>query len=172
MYHKMKKYFLSLSDETATLELATMLARVTPPYAMTIALSGDLGAGKTTFSRGFIQASGYTEKVKSPTYSLVESYLLSSGIIHHFDLYRVSEPQELEWMGIRDYFNGQAICLIEWPEKGISVLPEPDLELHFIYQGKKREVELMAHSSQGVDSLRRFMDLLPDHSNAVDGIFR
>ncbi|ATW33236.1 tRNA (adenosine(37)-N6)-threonylcarbamoyltransferase complex ATPase subunit type 1 TsaE [Candidatus Williamhamiltonella defendens] len=168
----MKEHFLSLIDERATLKLGAMLAAASCHHAIVIALFGDLGAGKTTFSRGFIQALGYTGKVKSPTYTLVESYSLFPKTIHHFDFYRVSDPQELEWIGIRDYFNEQAICLIEWPDKGISVLPEADLELHFIYQGQKRDVQLVALSDQGVDSLKHFIDLLQNPKNDVTGILR
>ncbi|ASX26450.1 tRNA (adenosine(37)-N6)-threonylcarbamoyltransferase complex ATPase subunit type 1 TsaE [Candidatus Williamhamiltonella defendens] len=167
----MKEHFLCLRDERATIKLGATLSAACH-HAIVIALSGDLGAGKTTFSRGFIQASGYTGKVKSPTYTLVESYLLFPKTIHHFDLYRVSDPQELEWIGIRDYFNEQAICLIEWPDKGTSVLPKADLELHFIYQGQKRDVQLIALSDQGVDSLKNFIDLLQNSKNDVTGILR
>ena len=121
-----------------------------------IFLEGPLGVGKTTFSRGFLRALGYAGLVKSPTYTLVESYEIKTGSVFHFDFYRVRDALELEFMGIRDYFVPHAICLIEWPEYGEGVLPSADLTCHFSFHEKGRMVTLLSHSIIGDAILQRF----------------
>ena len=106
-------------------------------------LSGDLGAGKTTFTRYLLQAMGYQGRVKSPTYTLVESYKLSDDLaLHHFDLYRVSDPMELEMIGVRDYVNPQSICVIEWPDKGRGMIPASDWRIHLCVEQQGRRITM------------------------------
>ena len=150
----MTKLDLHLADETAQLALAAKLARHCPVGAV-IFLHGDLGTGKTTFVRGFLHALGHQGVVKSPTYTLVEPYLIDHKNIYHFDLYRLADPDELEYAGGRDYFNDQAICLLEWPEKAEGYLPRADLILHLSYRDSGRDVQIEAGSVLGEDLLGR-----------------
>ncbi|MGZ8217813.1 tRNA (adenosine(37)-N6)-threonylcarbamoyltransferase complex ATPase subunit type 1 TsaE [Methylomagnum sp.] len=137
-----------LLDEAHTLEFAGRVYRALPPGCL-VFLHGNLGAGKTTFTRGCLRAAGHAGAVKSPTFTLVEEYALPDRSLFHFDLYRLNDPEELEWMGIRDYLRPDATCFIEWPERGLGLLPEADLEITLEIEGEGRRVELMANTEKG-----------------------
>ncbi|WP_370661033.1 tRNA (adenosine(37)-N6)-threonylcarbamoyltransferase complex ATPase subunit type 1 TsaE [Psychrosphaera algicola] len=149
-----KIYSEILPDQDATVVMGCRLAKSLTSSTI-IFLHGDLGAGKTTFSRGVIQGLGHNGNVKSPTYTLVEPYELSGLNAYHFDLYRLSEPEELEYMGFRDYLNDHAVCLIEWPEKGAGLLPKPDLVIELQYAEQQREVTFKAGTELGETILQR-----------------
>jgi tRNA threonylcarbamoyladenosine biosynthesis protein TsaE len=138
-----------LSNEQATLELGRKLAQLCPQDQFTIFLEGDLGAGKTTLSRGFLQALGHQGNVKSPTYTLVERYDLASRTAFHFDLYRVVDPEELDYLGLDDYFSNHSLCLVEWAKQGSEHLPEPDLLVDISYQDHARIANIEPRSIAG-----------------------
>lgn len=141
-------YTIALANEDETLDFAGALAAATPNGAV-IFLHGSLGAGKTTLVRGFLHSLGYTGKVKSPTYTLVEPYEIGDRQIFHFDLYRLIDPNELKQIGIEEYFSGSSICIIEWPDKGYPLLPVPDIACYIEFKGSGREMKIEAHTPQG-----------------------
>lgn len=124
--------------------------------SMIVFLKGDLGVGKTTFVQGFIQAFGVKDPITSPTYTLVESYESAAYMIHHFDLYRLDDPSELDLIGFRDYFSDEAFCLVEWPEKGQNILPTPDLVFEMTLKDEmNREVSVNAATKRGEHVLKQ-----------------
>ena len=139
---------LFLADETATVAFGARLAAVTGGHGI-LFLEGDLGAGKTTLSRGLIRGLGHEGAVKSPTFTVVEPYEIGDIRAFHFDLYRLVDPEELEFMGIRDYFEGDPLCLFEWPDKGAGVLPKPDLTITIRPQAGGRALQLTPQTARG-----------------------
>jgi tRNA threonylcarbamoyladenosine biosynthesis protein TsaE len=154
----MQHFTAYLPDEDATAALGAALARTLAP-GLVIYLHGDLGAGKTALTRAQLHAAGHVGKVKSPTYTLSEPYQikLAGGPVQviHFDLYRMSSPEEFLDAGFREDFNHQNICIVEWPEKGEPVLPPPDINVFLRVSGQGREVELQPLSQLGLLCLDR-----------------
>ncbi len=141
-----------LADETATIAMGKRIADIVKAnlnHGITVYLNGDLGAGKTTLTRGFVQGMGHDGNVKSPTYTLVEPYDLLDWQVYHFDLYRLADPEELEYMGIRDYFNDRSCSFIEWPEKGKGMIASADLVIDLVYLEEQREITLQSESALG-----------------------
>lgn len=143
------------THESQTIAFAKKLAICTQTnqQAIIIYLEGDLGAGKTTFARGFIQSFGF-DRVKSPTYSLVESYINDVINIHHFDCYRLSDPEELEYIGIREYSKPGHIQLIEWADLGTGMIPSADLVISISGEDNNRLLTLNAKSDTGKQLLQ------------------
>ncbi len=137
-----------LPDPEATAAFARQLAKVLTP-GLVVYLRGELGTGKTTLVRGFLQAAGFQGRVRSPTYTLVEIY---PGVAH-FDLYRLADPEELEWLGARDYFGGETLCFIEWPDKGGGMLPAPDLVIELTREGRGRRLTMRGPGRRGAKIL-------------------
>ena len=121
-----------------------------------IHLRGQLGAGKTTLARGFLRALGHAGTVKSPTFTLVEPYVIGDLHIYHFDLYRMNDPEELEAIGIRDYCENRAICLFEWPELGAAAVPAADIDLSIAHQDRGRVIQLQGRSGHGLHIINGF----------------
>jgi tRNA threonylcarbamoyladenosine biosynthesis protein TsaE len=130
-----------LSDNEATQQFGARLWELLPKKSL-IFLHGDLGAGKTTLVRGLLRAAGVTGAIKSPTYALIEEYDVSERKIFHFDLYRLADSEELEWIGIDDYLNQNALCFIEWSEKGAGVLPAANVNITLTSQDSGRLVKI------------------------------
>lgn len=121
---------------------------------MVVYLNGELGAGKTTLARGVLRGRGYTGRVKSPTFTLVEVYEFSSLYFYHFDFYRFDDPKELAETGFREYFGERAVCLVEWPDKAVG-LPPPDLDIRLDIAGSGRSLVLEAPTEVGRRCLTR-----------------
>jgi len=151
-----------LADENATVALGARLALALPPRAV-VYLHGDLGAGKTTLARGILHALGHAGAVKSPTYTIVEPYHLSGRVVYHFDLYRLADPAELEFLGIRDYIGEEALLLIEWSGRGEGHLPAADLEIWLDQDGEARRARWQAHGEAGAAIVAR-LGAIPDRA--------
>ncbi|CAI8890416.1 tRNA (adenosine(37)-N6)-threonylcarbamoyltransferase complex ATPase subunit type 1 TsaE [Pseudomonas koreensis] len=144
----MSEVTLYLADEQAMSDFGARIARITQGHGL-IFLEGNLGMGKTTLSRGIIRGLGHVGAVKSPTFTLVEPYEIGDVRAFHFDLYRLVDPEELEFLGIRDYFEDDALCLIEWPDKGAGFLPKPDLTITISPQDSGRSLKILSQGSRG-----------------------
>lgn len=132
-----------LPTEAATQALGTKIAGFIKD-GNRIYLHGELGAGKTTLARSILQSLGVSGRIKSPTYTLVEAYEFNGSSAYHFDLYRLADAEELEYLGVRDYFSPAAVLLVEWPERGEGVLPPADVHVYLDYAGSGRQVRLEA----------------------------
>lgn len=150
-------------DESALIVFAAAIARnvIGKTKGMVIYLHGQLGVGKTTFARGFLRGLGFEGIVKSPTYTLVEPYALDDGhMCFHFDLYRLADPEEVEFTGARDYFSESSICLIEWPERAAGYLPPADLDVELAPQAGGRSIRILACTGRGRIALSSTSDEL------------
>jgi len=157
------EFTLLLEDEAATEKLGRTLAALVAREGQgaTVFLEGNLGAGKTTLSRGFMRGLGHEGAVKSPTYTIVEPYEHLDPPTYHFDLYRLGDPEELEYMGIRDYFQGRSLCLIEWPERGQGILPAPDVWIRLGLSGNGRKAVVSPATAVGNRLLAGLGDVRP-----------
>src|SRR5438105_13278584 len=144
---------LKLPDAAATATLGAALASAIAPGRV-LHLSGELGSGKTTLVRGLLRALGVAGPIKSPTYAWVEPYTLSSLDLYHFDFFRFDDQNAWLTSGLRDYFNAQAACIVEWPERAGDLLPPPDLSVRLEYEGEARRAHIEAHSDAGTGWLR------------------
>jgi tRNA threonylcarbamoyladenosine biosynthesis protein TsaE len=148
MNHQFTSIVLCLASEQDTQHLGELIAKFIE--APTICyLNGDLGVGKTRLVRAIIQSLGYSGNVKSPTYTLVEPYQFEKVTAYHFDLYRLSDPEELEYLGIRDYFDESSIAFIEWPENGKGWLEQADISIELEFYDSGRRCSIQAQSSKG-----------------------
>ena len=143
-----------LPDEVATTALAIRMASALDG-GLVLYLHGPLGTGKTSFARALLIALGVGERVKSPTYTLVEGYMTRDRPAFHLDLYRIADPAELEWLGLDALADPAALVLVEWPERGAGALPAADLELCLEYAGAGRQARWRAYSARGQELLQR-----------------
>lgn len=146
-----------LADETATVDFGRLLGQALMAN-MVVFLRGELGAGKTTLVRGVVGALGHSGAVKSPTYTLVEPYEFADVTVYHFDLYRLADPEELEYIGIRDYFGPNGISLIEWDERGAGMLPAPDIIIELQRSDEGRDVTMLSYSDKGRQVVDRLQE--------------
>lgn len=146
-----------LADETATLSFGEAFSAILHA-GLIIYLHGELGAGKTTLTRGILRGLGYKNVVKSPTYNLVEFYKISKLYCYHFDFYRFNDPSEWEEAGFREYFHANSICLVEWPEKAGDLLPVADLQITIHFSEPGRSLEIHAGTEAGKRCLTHWQE--------------
>lgn len=150
---------LALANEQATLDAGACFAKHLKA-GVNVYLHGDLGAGKTTFVRGMLGGLGFSGKVKSPTYTLVEPYqlMLQQEMVdfYHFDLYRFADEEEWEAAGFREYFNAHSVCLVEWPDKAGDLIPQADIDVYLSLAGEGRSLQLKANTTVGQKCLERY----------------
>lgn len=139
---------LNLINEEASERFAMQLANCLT-HSLVITFSGEIGSGKTTIIRAMLKCLGIQSAIKSPTYSMVESYICNDLNIHHFDLYRINHEDELEYLGFRDYFESESICCIEWAERAGKALPHADIQFKLSIKGAGREMRIFALSAAG-----------------------
>ena len=149
---------LHIESDEAMQALGIRLAKACQSHGV-IYLKGELGTGKTTLVRGLLRALGHEGAVKSPTFTLVEPYTVNGGDVYHFDLYRLSDPEELEFMGLREYFAPENLCLIEWPQQGGAMLPKSDLLIELEHDGLARNLKISAQTPHGEEILKAIDDL-------------
>ncbi|WP_295399641.1 tRNA (adenosine(37)-N6)-threonylcarbamoyltransferase complex ATPase subunit type 1 TsaE [uncultured Thiocystis sp.] len=152
---------IRLKDPEAQLAFGARLAALLPP-ACVIYLEGDLGTGKTTLTRGILRGLGQRGAVRSPTYTLIEPYQVSSGPVYHLDLYRLADPEELEYLGLRDLMGENALWVIEWPDRGVGMLPAADLRIMIESLAEGRRLTLSGGTAEG----RAIVSALIDAENA------
>ena len=150
---------LTAESEAEQERLGGLLASCCPS-GCTIYLQGDLGAGKTTLVRGFLRALGHQGAVKSPTYTLIEPYTIAGRSVCHLDLYRLADPEELEYLGLRDLLREDTVMLIEWPERGHGMLPDADLRVNIAYLGAGRQLEMVPGSRKGEQTIHQMINQL------------
>lgn len=145
-----------LNGEAAQVAFGERLGHLLGPRGL-VFLSGELGTGKTTLVRGVLRGWGHQGAVKSPTYTLIEPYELPRGKVYHLDLYRLGDPEELEFLGLRELLADEALLLVEWPERGEGWLPRPDLDIRLAHtpDGRGRQLEASAGTAAGEDLLSR-----------------
>lgn len=152
----MNEFVINVPNEKMSQQLAKKMAGcLTTP--LVLGFCGDLGAGKTTFIRAMLRALGITGAIKSPTFSLIETYDAAIGFIHHMDLYRIQDESELEYLGIREYFTAEAICCIEWPQRMERLQDMIDLQIYLTIHGAGREIKIQSLSKKGAYILTRFL---------------
>jgi tRNA threonylcarbamoyladenosine biosynthesis protein TsaE len=148
---------LDVPSEEAQEALGRCLAACCPrPFV--VVLAGDLGAGKTTLVRGFLRGLGHVGSVKSPTFTLIEPYDVASGPVFHLDLYRLADPEELEYLGLRDLLGERSLLLVEWPDRGAGSLPPADLRIDIEHRDSGRRLRLDAVSARGREAVRSAVD--------------